>query len=60
MRIGIWGSIFYKNYLPKGLASGRIMPTRVEKVKEGLGGMPEALGRSLAVSGTKIAVDPWE
>jgi NADPH:quinone reductase-like Zn-dependent oxidoreductase len=54
------GEYFYKDYLPKGLASGRIAPTRVEKVKGGLGGMQEALDRSLAVSGTKVVVDPWE
>lgn len=54
------GEYFYKDYLPKGLASGRIVPTRVEEVKGGLGGMQEALDRSLAVSGTKVEVDPWE
>ena len=54
------GEYFYKEYLPKGLTSRRIVPTRVEKVPGGLMGMQEALDRSLAVSETKVVVDPWE
>jgi NADPH:quinone reductase-like Zn-dependent oxidoreductase len=54
------GEYFFKEYLPKTLANGRIVPTRVEKVSGGLGAMQEALDRSLTVSGRKIVVDPWE
>lgn len=54
------GEWFYKEYLPKALDNGRIVPTRVERVKGGLGAVQEALDRSLAISGKKVVLDPWE
>jgi NADPH:quinone reductase-like Zn-dependent oxidoreductase len=54
------GEYFYKEYLPKALANGRIVPTRVERIPGGLGGVQEALDRSLMVSGKKLIVNPWE
>jgi NADPH:quinone reductase-like Zn-dependent oxidoreductase len=54
------GEYFYKEYLAKALANGRIVPTRVEKVPGGLGGVQEALDKSFMVSGKKLIVNPWE
>jgi hypothetical protein len=54
------GEFFYKEYLPKALGNGRIVPARVEKVAGGLGGVQKALDLSLTVSGKKLIVDPWE
>jgi NADPH:quinone reductase-like Zn-dependent oxidoreductase len=54
------GEYFYQEYLAKALANGRIVPTRVEKVPGGLGGVQEALDKSLMVSGKKLIVNPWE
>jgi threonine dehydrogenase-like Zn-dependent dehydrogenase len=55
--LGRW---FYKEYLPGALANGRIVPSRVEKVKGGLRGVQEALDKSMTVSGKKVIVDPLE
>ena len=51
-----------EEYLPKGLASGAITAPRIEKIAEGLKGVPGALERfgEGKVSGAKLVVDPWE
>jgi NADPH:quinone reductase-like Zn-dependent oxidoreductase len=54
------GEFYYKQYLPKALADGRIVPTRIEKISGGLGGVQKAMDLSLTVSGRKLIVDPWE
>jgi NADPH:quinone reductase-like Zn-dependent oxidoreductase len=52
---------FYETYLPEGLASGKIVPSRLEKVKGGLEGINDALDRlAKGVSGVKLIVDPFE
>jgi NADPH:quinone reductase-like Zn-dependent oxidoreductase len=56
--VGRW---FYEELVPKGLASGRIVPPRIEKMKGGLSRVQEALDRMMkGVSGVKLVVDPWE
>lgn len=53
---------FFHGYLPQGLKSGAIVPTRTKKVKGGLKAIQaEVLDRMLkGVSGVKLIVDPWE
>lgn len=52
---------FYEEYVPKGLASGQIIPTRQEIVEGGLGKVQEVLDRmgAGAVSGHKLVMNPW-
>jgi NADPH:quinone reductase-like Zn-dependent oxidoreductase len=52
----------YDDYLPKGLATGKIIPTKVEKLPGGLSALQSALDRHLSgsVSGVKLVVDPSE
>lgn len=52
---------FYEEYVPTGLASGQIIPTRQEAVKGGLGKVQEVLDRmgAGAVSGHKLVMNPW-
>ena len=48
-------------YLPQGLATGKIVPTPVEKVPGGLGAVQEGLDRLAGgVSGKKLVINPWE
>jgi NADPH:quinone reductase-like Zn-dependent oxidoreductase len=53
---------FYEEYLPKSLAEGKIVPTKVEKMVGGLSALQKALDRFAdgQVSGVKLIVDPWE
>jgi len=49
---------FYEEYFPKGLASGRIIPTKTESVDGGLQGLQAALDKLIeGVSGTKLVVE---
>jgi len=48
---------FYEEYFPKGLASGKIIPTRTESVAGGLQVLQGALDRIMSVSGTKLVVE---
>lgn len=51
----------YETYLPQGLASGKIVPSRLEKSKGGLKGLNDALDRlSKGVSGIKLIANPFE
>ena len=52
---------FYGEYMPKGLDSGAIVPTRVHEIKGGLGKVQEALDLMMkgGVSGRKLVMDPW-
>lgn len=53
---------YYKEYLPQGLASGRIVPTRHEVVAGGLGMVQETLDRLAAggSSGHKLVLNPQD
>ncbi|MCJ1277464.1 hypothetical protein MMC21_005277 [Puttea exsequens] len=52
---------FYEEYLPKGLESGLIVPTRQEVVQGGLGEVQRVLDLMMegGVSGRKLVMDPW-
>ncbi|QRV98332.1 Zinc-binding dehydrogenase [Ceratobasidium sp. AG-Ba] len=65
----VWGSshlykdlsVPYWNILGRWIEEGKIVPNRVEVVKGGLNGIPEALDRSRkGVSGVKLIVHPQE
>lgn len=48
-------------YIPHGIDRGIITPVPIEKIKGGLAGVDEALGRLQGgVSGVKLVADPWE
>jgi len=53
---------FYNEYLPKALAQGKIIPTKVEKIPGGLEALQGSLDRFAAgqVSGVKLVVNPWD
>ena len=52
---------FFEEYVPKGLESGLIVPTRQHVVEGGLGKVQEVLDLVLqgGVSGHKLVLDPW-
>jgi NADPH:quinone reductase-like Zn-dependent oxidoreductase len=52
----------YEEYLPQGLESGLIVPTRQEVVTGGLEKVQEVLDLMMrgGVSGKKLVMDPWE
>lgn len=52
---------FYEEYVPKGLKSGLIVPTRQHVVKGGLGKVQGALDLMMqgGISGHKLVMDPW-
>jgi NADPH:quinone reductase-like Zn-dependent oxidoreductase len=51
---------FWEDYLPRGLSTGRVVPTRVLVAEGGLGGVQEVLDRLAAggVSGRKFVLNP--
>jgi len=50
---------FWEDYLPRGLSTGRVVPTRVQVVEGGLGGVQGVLDRLIAgVSGRKLVLNP--
>ncbi|KAF1960690.1 GroES-like protein [Byssothecium circinans] len=51
----------YTEYIPKGLQTGQIVPTRQEVLKGGLESVQGALDQMIEdrVSGVKLVVDPW-
>ena len=53
---------FYNELVPRGLASGTVIPTRSEWINGGLGKTQHALDLMAAdkVSGHKLVLDPWE
>ncbi|KAI9774077.1 MAG: hypothetical protein M1840_005170 [Geoglossum simile] len=55
--LGRW---FWEDYLPRGLSSGRVVPTRVLVAEGGLSGVQRALDRLAAgeVSGRKLVSNP--
>jgi len=68
-----WGSVLdeeknaglrawaFTEYLPRGLASGKIIPQPIEKVAGGLKGVNDALDKlEKGVSGVKLVTNPWE
>ena len=51
----------FTEYLPQGLASGKIVPQPIEKVPGGLKGVNDALNKlEKGVSAVKLITDPWE
>jgi NADPH:quinone reductase-like Zn-dependent oxidoreductase len=52
---------WFKQYLPRGIAAGKVIPIPLQKIKGGLKGINEALDLlHTGTSGVKLVVDPWE